>query len=423
MSKGRKPPLWSLLLLPVLVQPAAAQIQAGQWTLNANGMGTLGYTGDYGNLTPSDHGLAFGGNGSLTGSYYNPNFLNFNIQPFYNQSRENSSFQSISDSSGVNASTSIFGGSDFPGQVSYYKSFNSQGNFNVPGVTDYTSHGDSQVFSIGWSENVPKAPSVSVSFQDGSNNYSLYGASGDLTSSYRSIGAQTNYSLLGFNLNGGYHYTTTESTTPEVFGATESQSMDSATSSFSFGLGHSLPFHGSFSAGVNRSDISSDGVSGNYNATLDTLNSGVGFSPIDNFHFGANLQYTDNLAAQLEQAVLPAGGGIVGPPSQSTHALDLTGFASYTIPSLHLVFNAADDHRQQVFLGQSFTADAVSGSATYGNQVFGGNLNATAAVTENAVSSNREGLLGLMGSVNYSRDIRGGAFPGREAIHRMPRRR
>jgi hypothetical protein len=394
------------------VHPAAAQIQAGQWTLNANGMGTLGYTGDYGNLTSSDHGLALGGNGTLSGSYYSPNFLNFNIQPFYNQSRENSSFQSISDSSGVNASTSIFGGSDFPGSVSYYKSFNSQGNFNVPGVANYTSHGDSQVFSVGWSENVPKAPSVSVSFQDGSNNYSLYGATGDLTSSYRSIGAQTNYSVLGFNLNGGFHYTTTQSMTPEVFGATEPQSMDSSTTSYSFGLGHSLPFHGSFSAGVNRSDIESDGVSGHYSATLDTVNSGVGFSPFDNFHCGANFQYTDNLAAQLEEAVLPRGGNILGMPTQSTHALDLTGFAGYTIPSLHLTFNATDDHRQQAFLGQSFTADSELGSATYGNEIWGGYLNATAAVTHNTVSSNNQGTMGMMGSLNYSRDILGWSVSG-----------
>jgi hypothetical protein len=412
MKTRRKPPCWPLLLLTALVPPAAAQIQSGPLKLDMNGMATFGYTGDYGNLTSSDHGLAFGGNAALSGSYYNPNFLNFNIMPFYNQSRENSNFQSISDSSGVNASTSIFGGSYFPGSVSYYKSFNSQGNFNVPGVADYTSHGDSQVFSLGWSENVPNVPSVSFSFQDGSNNYSLYGASGDISSSYRSIGVQTSYSVLGFNLNGGYHYTTTQSTIPEVFGATEAQSIDSQTSSYSFGIGHSLPFHGSFSAGVTRSDISADSAAGPYAATLDTVNAGVGFSPVEDFHFGANLQYTDNLAAEIEQAVLPAGGTIEGTPQESTHALTVTAFANYTFPALHLVLNGTDEYRQQEFLGQSFASDDVLSSVSYGNAVWGGFLNATAGVNYNIVSSNSQSMLGLMGSLNFSRDFHGWSVSG-----------
>ena len=71
--------------------------------MNLNGILTAGYTGNYGDEIPSNHGLEFGGNGTLNGSYYNPNFLNFTITPFYNQSRANSSFQSLTDSSGVNA--------------------------------------------------------------------------------------------------------------------------------------------------------------------------------------------------------------------------------------------------------------------------------------------------------------------------------
>jgi hypothetical protein len=60
-------------------------------------------------------------NGSATaaGYYYNPNFVSFNLSPYYGQSRANSDSQSISDSSGVNLSTGIFSGSHFPGQISY----------------------------------------------------------------------------------------------------------------------------------------------------------------------------------------------------------------------------------------------------------------------------------------------------------------
>src|SRR5579863_9156671 len=109
--------------------PVAAQVQLGQLSLNGNGTLAAGYTGDYGNATASDHGVTFGGSGTLSGSFYNPGFLSFNLQPFLNQSRENSNYQSISDSSGVNAGASIFGGSNFPGTVGYTRTFNSQGNF------------------------------------------------------------------------------------------------------------------------------------------------------------------------------------------------------------------------------------------------------------------------------------------------------
>ena len=51
----------------------------------------------------------------LSGFYYNPKFLNFNVQPFYNRSQDNSSFQSVFSDSGVDASVNLFSGSHFPG--------------------------------------------------------------------------------------------------------------------------------------------------------------------------------------------------------------------------------------------------------------------------------------------------------------------
>jgi len=392
-------------LLLVTVYRVEAQVQVGN--LNASGNATLsgGYTGDYGNLTSSDHGVTFGGAGTLSGFYYNPNFLSFSVQPYLNQSRENSNYQSISDASGVNASTSIFAGSNFPGSVSYSKTFNAQGNFAVPGVADFTSHGDSQVVNVTWSEIVPKMPTVSVSFLDGNDQYSLYGADGDLSSTYRSLFVQSNYRVAGFNLNGSYRDSTNQSQIPEILG-NPAQSTDSDTSSFSFGIGHSLPFHGSFSASANRSEVSADYESGNYNATLDSVTAGMGFSPIRNLNLGANFQYNDNLAATLDQTIIAAGGAVETSPQQSSHSLSLTGFATYMVPSLHLTFSATDEHRDQAFLGEAYESDAYSGSVNYSNRLLGGNLNVTAGVTHTLVSSTDQSLLGLMGSVNYSREIK-----------------
>ncbi len=121
--------------------------------MDLNALIQAGYTADYGNFVNSDHGFTFGGNASLTGSYYSPGFLSFTVSPYYNQSRLNSSSQSISDSSGVSASANIFSGSNYPGSISYNKSYNSTGIFGLPGFPNYTTNGNSDALNIGWGIN------------------------------------------------------------------------------------------------------------------------------------------------------------------------------------------------------------------------------------------------------------------------------
>ena len=97
-----------LIGLLLLALPAAGQITLGELSTTANGTISAGYTGDYGNQISSDHGLSVGGSGTFSGSYYNPNFVSFTVSPYLNQSRDNSAFQSISDASGVTASSNDF---------------------------------------------------------------------------------------------------------------------------------------------------------------------------------------------------------------------------------------------------------------------------------------------------------------------------
>lgn len=400
-----KPPVARSVLLLLLALPAAGQVQLGAFNLTGNGTLSAGYTGDYGNQVASDHGVTFGGTGNLSGSFYNPNFLSFSVQPFLNQSRENSDFQSLTNASGVNASTSIFGGSNFPGTVSFSKNLNAQGNYNVPGVADFTSHGDSQVLSVSWSENVPKLPNVTVSFLDGTSNYSLYGSDGDLSSTFRSLILQSNYRVAGFTLNGGYRDTITDSQVPQILGS-DAETMNSDTSTVSFGVSHALPFHGSFSAGANRSDVSSDSDGGEYRSALDTVNSGMSFAPATNLNFGVNLQYLDNLAASLDDAVVAAGGAVGTAPQEGSHSLDLLGFVNYIIPTLHLTVNGTDDRRDQVFAGESLQSNTYSGSVSYSNFLMGGFLNATAGVSRTSINTSDQSLLGVNGMINYARSFK-----------------
>ena len=102
-----------LAILPI----ASAQLQLGEnLRMKAGGLMTAGYSGDYGDSAQiqSDHGIDFGFNGNVTGSYYNPNFISFSVTPYYNQSRADSDFQSITGASGVTATARSLHGQSFP---------------------------------------------------------------------------------------------------------------------------------------------------------------------------------------------------------------------------------------------------------------------------------------------------------------------
>jgi hypothetical protein len=399
------------VLLMALLPRAFAQLQVGSnLNMRLNGTGAFGYTGGYGDLTGSEHGLTWGGVGTLTGSYYSPNFLSFNFSPFLNQSRENSNFQSISNTSGFTSGAALFSGSHFPVTVNFSDTYNGQGNFAVPGVADFTTHGDSQAFGIGWILNLPNLPTLSLSFQNGHNASTVYGTDTNATSNFHTFTAQANYSWAGFLLNGGYKYSASQAEVPQLFTNQPTATSDSSGTSLNFGIGHKLPLNGAISAAVSRSGSTSQFEGINFGTTtVDTASGGISFVPLRNLNMGATTQYTDNLAGLLNQTIISAGGlpqpGIL--EQQSTHSLDVTTYTTYTLPALHTTLMGSAEHRDQVFEGSSIGSDTYTGTATYANSLLGGFVSATGGVNRNTVSTNNESTLGLISSVNYSRRIRG----------------
>ncbi|HZD32328.1 MAG TPA: hypothetical protein VE779_11775, partial [Candidatus Angelobacter sp.] len=108
--------IFGCLALLTVTQLASAQVNIGDNThLSAGGLFSVGYAGDYGNQIQSSHGIQFGASGTVNGYYYNPNFVNFSITPYYNQSKADSSYQSLTDASGVAGTANFFTGSHFPG--------------------------------------------------------------------------------------------------------------------------------------------------------------------------------------------------------------------------------------------------------------------------------------------------------------------
>ncbi len=415
MEKVLKPmnkvPIFLAGLVLALAARAAAQVTAGEASFNLNGNVSAGYTNDYSNFYGSDHSIAGAGQADLSGSYYNPNFLSFDIQPFYNQSRLNSAFQSITSSSGLNASTKLFSGSNFPGSISYSNTLNSSGNFGVPGLGDFTTHGSNSTLGVNWGVHVDDLPRVNFSFSDGNNSYSVFGANthGQLHSN--TFSATTSYRLAGFNLNGGYQYSGSRAVTPQFLTGAPSLQSDSGANSLFFGMGHTLPWNGSFSANVARSDISTNfgdtTYKSRYDITIDTLTGSLNFAPVKHLSLGGNTYYTDNLEGTLYNTLL--GAGVLMPQNesqQSSHDLSLTGYANYQLPEQHLNFHGFVERQQQTFWGMSFTSNSYNGTANYSNKLWGGSFNGVVGLTRTSMNSTHQSLTGLNTSINYMHEIR-----------------
>ena len=185
------------------------------------------------------------GQGLVTGSYYDPKFLNFTVQPYYNRDQSNSASQSIFNASGVTANANLFSGSHFPGFVGYGKNFNNTGEFGVPGTAGLTTRGSGQTFSVGWSEFLPNLPSATASFSNTSDDFSVLGAEGDIHSRTRLFNLNSNYNFHGFEIQGYFNRQSLGLDTPAFLGNSNSFSS-SSSNNYGVMVSHPLPMSGYF---------------------------------------------------------------------------------------------------------------------------------------------------------------------------------
>ncbi len=400
---------WALFGLLLLTLPAAGQLEIGQFSNQLSGTASFGYNGDYGNDITSSHSLGFGGTGTLSGYYYNPNFLSYTATPYYNQNRDNSAYQSISNASGVNFTSSIFAGSHFPGSINFAKAYNSEGNYSIPGVANYTTHGDSQNFGINWAELLPGWPTLSAYFQEESGQYSIYGTNSDGTTHNHSLNLRSSYTLEGFSLMGFFSDGGGHSETPEILeNSTPAEASSSSSRAYGFTASHSLPWRGAFTATATHSEFSSYYDEGSNSGSVNTYTAMSVFQPTNKFHFGVSSSYSDNLSSSLSLAVLSAGG--VAPAENlgpGSHSLDVTGNASYSILA-NLQGLAFADHREQYFLGENYGADSYGGGVTYWRLLWGGSFNSALSLSDNTVSTSSQNSLGISSTVNYNRRFNDG---------------
>lgn len=387
--------------LQVLALTAAAQIRLGETSTSASGNISSGYSASYSNTQGSTHGWTLGGAGTFSGAFHSPNFLSYTFSPYLNQSRANSNFQSISNASGLNISANIFSGSKFPGSINYSKACNSEGNYAIPGLTDYVTHGNSDTFGVNWSENLPDAPSFSAGFETGTSQYSVYGANDSGKNAFHSLNLHSGYRWEGFNMGVYYSKGASHSVIPEIVAGTRAEVRNS-NDSYGFNVSHMLPLHGSATGSINRSDWNTNYQDSTTNGSIDLINASAAVHPKDRLTVTVNASYSDNLTGQIVQSILAAGGTVTGlDTSASSNSLDLMSVASYS-PVKNLQTAAFFERRTQTFEGEGFGVKSYGGNASFMHGYLGGTFSSSVSVIANAAEENGEDTIGFSASENYS---------------------
>jgi len=185
---------------------------------------------------------------------------------------------------------------------------------------------------------------------------------------------------------------------------TETHSNNSACG---FNATTHLPMHGSFSAGVNRSEWNSDYLGSSSSGTIDLFNALAAVRPTGKLSLTATANYSDNLTGQLDQSVVAAGGVVPGLNSnESSNSLDVMTVASYT-PALNLQTSAFFERRTQYYLGETYGVKSYGGSAAYAHTLLDGTFNSALTVNANTSDNSGDDTLGFSATENYSSQVLG----------------
>ncbi len=398
-----------LLLVPMTWgQAPDSGLQLGDNThLHANGLVTFGYAGGYGDTAQSNHSLNVGLDGNASGYYYNPNFLNFSLTPYLNQSRSDSNYQSLTDASGVAATANFFTGSHFPGSVSYHYDHNSTGSFGLTDAPNFTTVGTGQGLGISWAALLPGWPTLSVGYSQGSGGGTVYGTNEETSSHNRNLNLRSSYALAGFRLTGYFDHISYHSQFPQFLAGEGMAVSDSSGHDFGFGVNHNLPLHGSFYSSFNQSTYQTDyGVGGQQtfqnSYTTRTESAGANFNPTVKLNLFTNESFTDNLSGALTQSLVNTGA--VAPAvnlGTGSNSLSMSGGASYQFTH-YLNGTAQATHFQEHYFGGDFGGTFVSGSANYGRKLLN-MFTFSGTVVDGATTDSGYNTLGFTGTVNFFR--------------------
>jgi len=400
-----------MLLLAI---PAAAQLQVGDYLhMNLNGNVGFNYAGGF-NQGLSDHSMGFSGAGQLTGNYYSPNFLNFNVDPFYNRNQNDTTYGSLTNTSGVSANVNLFNGTHFPGTVSYNTLYNATSAFNVPGSElGLAQNTNTQMFGIGWSALLPGLPTLTANYSIGNTSSSILGTEGNDHERDHMLSLLSTYKWDGFNMTGQFLHRNTNAEFADLLQPGEAP-IDIQSSSNSYGatVQHALPMAGNFGVSWNRLDYGyhyEDSYSAKNSGNTNTINGNASFRPMTDLGIGFNATYNDSLLGVVPEPLVNSGAEL-NLASAGTFRSVLLGSNIYYQVNRYLGVNGEVAHEDQMFLGQTYAATQYGAGANFN---FGHSLLKGLSFSVGVVDTMQQGQnlgIGFVGNVNYNRKFLGWDF-------------
>lgn len=386
--------------------PAAAQVEFEGTQLSMGANISTGYSGDFdgSGIGGSAHGWGVGGNGSMQGFYYNPNFLSFTVQPYYNRAQSDATAGSIFDTSGYNANVSLFSGSHFPGNINFNQNWNSTGTYGIPGLTGPTTKNNNRNLGIAWSEMVPDLPTVTVSFSHSSGSSSLLGSTGQSDVTSDSFGIHSGYRIHGWSLGGGFTHLGVNANVTSVLQEEGTETTNTSSNSFGVSAGHSLALiKGGFGVGFSRTDYNSGFDGGSSNGTTDNANGNLNFA-VWRFPITATTTYTDNLYGSFQQQLLANGQtGVLSNISPESRSLLTNVFTSYHLMP-HVFVNGYLSNQEMYLQAQTYSNTQFGGNISFGFDRMLKGLTVSIGANDTANQEGNQGA-GLVANVNYTGSV------------------
>ena len=396
---------WWLAGLLLLAGPASAQLEIGDaWKFNLDGNLGYNYNGAIEN-GGSSHGMGLYGNANLRGSFYNPNFLNFNVSPYADHDHANSLYGSLGTSTGVNANVNLFSGSHFPGSVYYGWGSNSSSEFGLPTSTvGLAEHGTNRNFGVNWSAILPGLPTLTASYAIGDGTSDVYGTQDQSRQKTKTLNLLSTYSIAGYRLSGSILHRNVDTNLAEfVDGSTLPVQSDSASTDYQVSASHKLPLSGGLGVSFSHTDYNYnyfDSYRSSSSGSGNTFSTVASFRPATKLTVSTNFNYTDSLLGSVPE---PMQNGVVQIVSLGTFRSMLMGTNAYyqVLPSLSV--NGEVNHVVQTFLGQTYSSTQYGGAANYSTtQRFLGSFTFAFSAFDYATQLGNQGL-GFSGNLNFTR--------------------
>jgi hypothetical protein len=403
-----------LAAFTVWLSPGVAQVTVGDnVNLSAGGDLSFGYSGTSGNDNFSSHAIDLGGHGWMRGFYYKPQFLSFDFQPYYRRSQNDSIYQTITHGSGFTATTNIFSGSHFPGYLSYGRTYDSTGQFGIPGISGIVSHGSGRNFAVGWSALLPRMPTLSATYSTTAGDSSVFGANTESNARSRNLILQSTYTVAGFHLVGQFNRLSSHSTFPAFFENGEVQESDTTTNQYMINAGHRLPLAGYWNLVWNHSNYAGEyrtgTVRGSNDGTVNDINSMFSLNPMPKLGVAFGASYNDNAFGALQERILESGGVPLTNLTSSLRTFSFNGQVSYSVFSWLALYGRAN-HYEQRLPGDRRGLTQFSGNATFNYmRSFLGALTFSAGVIDTVTQEGNSGA-SLVGNVNFLRRVQSWEF-------------